>query len=158
MHRHKSVHPAERHRAALARDRHGTPHQRACGCGSERNDEPRPHQRDLAIEPPAARGHLVPVRLFMQAPFAARLVLEVLHHVGEVKLGAIEAGFGKRAVKQLAGRSDERLAGQILLVARLLADEHESGVARTLAEHGLRRPTVQRAAPARRNLRAQFVQ
>jgi hypothetical protein len=57
------VHPAERHRAALARDRHGTPHQRACGCGSERNDEPRPHQRDLAIEPPAARGHLVPVRL-----------------------------------------------------------------------------------------------
>ena len=49
-------------------------------------------------------------------------------------------------VEHLAGRADERAAGEILLVARLLADEHDRGVERAFAEHGLRRALVEGAA------------
>ena len=40
------------------------------------------------------------------------------------------------------------MAGQILLIARLLADEHHEGVARAFAENGLCRVAVQVAAVA----------
>ena len=77
---------------------------------SERDHEPRLHRRDFALEPPAARGDLARIRLLVDAPFSARLILEVLHRIGDVKRGAIETGLGDRAIEQLAGRADERPA------------------------------------------------
>ena len=101
---------------------------------------------------PATSGRLdlAGVRLLVDAPLAARLEFEMLDRVGDVDAGAVDAGLGKRAVEQLAGRADERPAGEILLIAGLLADEHERRVARALAEHGLGRGLPERAALARR--------
>src|SRR5438477_372186 len=54
-----------------------------------------------------------------------------------------------------AGGADERLAGEVLLVAGLLADQHHARAAWALAEHRLRTAPPQRAATARRGRRAQ---
>jgi hypothetical protein len=88
-------------------------------------------------EPPAASVDLARLRLLVDAPFAPRLVLEVLHRIGDVDLVASDAGSLERAVEHLAGGPHERTAGQILLVAWLLADEHERGIGRPFAEDGV---------------------
>ena len=86
----------------------------------------------FAVDPPAAMVDLGVVRRLVDAPLAARLVFEMLHRVGDVDARAVDAGFGERAVEHLPGRSDEGLAGQIFLIARLLADEHHRRVAPAL--------------------------
>src|SRR3712207_8598645 len=47
---------------------------------------------------------------------------------------AVDAGLGQRLVQQPPGRADERLALAVLLVTGLLADEHDPGGLRPLAE------------------------
>src|SRR2546421_12952109 len=71
----------------------------------------------------------------MDAPLPARLPLEVLDRVRHVDSAAVDAGCLERLVEELARRSDERLAGAILLVAGLLTDEHHGRLARALSEH-----------------------
>src|SRR5437667_3237642 len=73
----------------------------------------------------------------------------MLHRVGDVDIVlAIDADLIEHAVEISPGGPDERMAGQILLIAGLLADEHHEGVARAFAENGLRRVAVQVAAVA----------
>jgi hypothetical protein len=43
----------------------------------------------------------------------------------------------QRLAQQLTGRTDERLAREVFLIAGLLADQHHARIRRTLAEHGL---------------------
>src|SRR5439155_21216166 len=95
--------------------------------------------RDLPLEPRAARQLLGAIRLVVDAPLAAGLPLEVLDRVRDVGLPAVNPRVGERAVEQLPRGPDERRAGEILLVARLLADEHHLGRDQPLAEDGLRR-------------------
>ncbi len=83
---------------------------------------------------------------------AAPLELEMLHRVGDVDARAVDPGLRDGAVEHLAGGADERPSREILLVARLLADEHQRGVDRSFAEHCLRRMLVQVAARAARRL------
>jgi hypothetical protein len=86
----------------------------------------------------------------VQADFSAQHKFEMFHRIGDVDLLAVDAGFLQRAVKYLSGRSHERFAGKVLLVAGLLADQHHLRVLRPFAEHGLRRvfPEVAGAAAA----------
>ena len=74
----------------------------------------------------------------------------MFHRIGDVDFLAIDAGFFKRAIEYLAGGSDERFAGDIFFVAGLLADQHDLGMLRAFAEHGLRRifPKMTGAAAA----------
>jgi hypothetical protein len=51
-------------------------------------------------------------------------------------------------IQQSAGRSDERLAGEILLVAGLFAHQHQGGAARARARHRLGSILEEGAAPA----------
>ena len=74
--------------------------------------------------------------------------LEVLDRVGDVDARAVDPGLLQRRVEQLAGRADERPSGEVFLVARLLADEHDRRVERPFAEHGLGRMLVEVAAGA----------
>jgi hypothetical protein len=67
----------------------------------------------------------------VHAALAARLPLEVLDRVGDIDDLAPDARLVERAVQHLAGGADERGAAQVLLVARLLADEHQARVARS---------------------------
>ena len=77
---------------------------------AEADDHARLDQRDLGVEPRPAGGDLAGVRLLVDAPLAARLPLEVLDDVGDVDRCAVDAGVLERAVEQLAGRADERMA------------------------------------------------
>jgi len=54
---------------------------------------------------------------------------EVLYSVGHIDFGAIDASLGKCFVEDTTGGSDERQAFAIFHVSRLLADEHDSGLA-----------------------------
>jgi hypothetical protein len=55
------------------------------------------------------------------------------------KASAIEAKFLQCAVEQLARRTHEGAATEVLGIARLLADHQYPRVLRPFAEHGLRR-------------------
>jgi len=84
----------------------------------------------------------------VQPPFAAHLVLEAFHRIGDVGLAARNPGLLQCAVEQTTGGADERLAGDVLLVARLLADQHHRGMPRTFARHRMGGDLVDRAALA----------
>ena len=89
------------------------------------------------VDPPPARFDLAGLRLVVDAPFAALDELEMLDRIGDVDRRAVDPGLLERDVEQLPGRADERPSGEVLLVTRLLADEHDRGIQRTFAEHGL---------------------
>ena len=84
----------------------------------------------------------------MQANFSARHELEMFDRAGNVDLLAVDAGLDQGTIEHLPRRSDERLSGEIFLVAGLLADQHNSRVRRTFAKHGLRRILPERAGAA----------
>ena len=97
----------------------------ACAAVAPRQtNHPRPGQRDLGLEPRPAGGNLRAVRLGVDAPFAARLPLEVFHNIGEIHTGAVDPGLVERAIEQLPGRTDERVAGDVFGVAGLLTNHH----------------------------------
>jgi hypothetical protein len=106
---------------------------------SESDDELRPYRLDFAGEPPFANLDLAGVRALVQPALAARLKFEMLDRVGHVDSPPIDAGILERLIQELARRADERTAGKILPVPRLLADQHDLPVRRPLPEHGLSR-------------------
>ncbi len=81
----------------------------------------------------------------MQSALAARLELEMLDCVGHVDALAVNAGLGEGAVEHLSGRTDERLALQVFLIARLLADKHHRCVRGPFAKDGLGCVLIERA-------------
>lgn len=96
-----------------------------------------------------ARGqHLFMVRPLVDPPFASLPPLEVLDGVRQIHVLDVDAGFHERLAQEAAGRADEGFALTILDIPRLFADEHDAGVARTRAKHGLRGALPQIAPPA----------
>src|SRR5437016_2478629 len=93
------------------------PHQAARRSRAERDDQLRLDDCAFLLEPPFATLDLVGVWLLVQAAFAARLELEVLHRIGDEGLVARNAGIGQCLIEQAPGRPDERLAGEVLLIA-----------------------------------------
>ena len=71
-----------------------------------------------------------------------------LQHVGDEYVLAAQAGAPKQLVEVVPGGTDERLALQILVFARRLADEHHTCVRVANAEYRLRTAVAQRAAAA----------
>src|SRR5262249_26835998 len=134
--------------APLAGHLEGPAQQSLGGGGAEGDDDARPDEGDLGVEPGAAGRDLRRVRLGVNAPLAARLPPEVLGDGRDV--GAPEGGAGsaRRPVEQLAGRAHERAAGPVLLIPRLLADQHRLRAGAPLAEDRLRPGPPQRAGAA----------
>ncbi len=127
------------------------PAEERLGCGrAEQHEHPGLDHRDLCLEPGAASGDLARARLLMNAPLPARLPLEVLHGIRHVRSGAVDPGLGERLVEEPPRRADERAPGPILLVARLLADEHGGRGLRALAEDGLGSEPPELAPPTAR--------
>jgi len=108
------------------------------GGRSEADDDARLDDIDLRLQPWPAGIDLRGVRLLVDAPLAARLPLEVLHHIGDVDAAAIDARFLQRLVQEIARRPHKGPALKVFLVPRLLADEHHGGCLLPFAEHGLR--------------------
>jgi len=73
----------------------------------------------------------------MQPPFPLRLPFEMLHRVGDINLGAIDASLQQRLIENPAGRPDERLSLVVLAIAWLLAHHDDTRLRATLAENGL---------------------
>src|ERR1700730_2346020 len=96
-------------------------------------------------------GHFPPG----QGDFSARDELEMFDRIGDVDFVAIDADFFQRPVEHLPGRSDEWLAGKVLLVAGLLADQHHLGSLRTFAELRLGGVFPEMTGAAMRGLLAQ---
>ncbi len=71
-------------------------------------------------------------------PLPNGLPLEVLDRVRDVNFGPIDAGRHQCFIEQASGGADERPARPILLIARLLAHDHDASVDGSFAEHGLR--------------------
>src|SRR6266850_6534614 len=108
----RRVHPA----AALLGDAEAGPEQGLRRGRAEANHGLRLDDVELGLQPRQARADLRLVGLGVDAPLPARLPLEVLHHVGDVDVAAVDAGLGQRAVEQLAGGPDERTPGEVFLV------------------------------------------
>ena len=92
----------------------------------------------------------------MDAALAALDEAEVLHRVRDVEPRAVQAHRGQGTIEHLARRADERRALQVLLIARLLADEHDASIGGTAAEDGLGRPAVELAPGAARRRRPEL--
>src|SRR5216683_1715851 len=108
-------------RRALGADAKLRPQDRLRGGGSEADDDARLDDVDFRLQPGAAGVDLGRVRLFVNAPLAARLPLEVLHDVGDVDLGPVDAGLIECFVEKIARRSDEWPSLQVFLISGLLA-------------------------------------
>ena len=128
--------------AAVAGHPERTAEQRLCRGRAERNDESGFSARDLGFEPRKTGGDFHRAGLAVDPPCAARHPFEMLDGIGDVGLAAVDPGLDETAVEQLAGGADKRMAGEVLGVARLLADKHDARPLRPLAEHGLRRVLV----------------
>ena len=132
-------HPLLKHRV-----RRGDPHA---------DDHLRPDQPQLLLQPRPAGLDLALVGLVVDAPLAPALVLgplEVLDRIGDVQPGTVETGLRQRRVQQPPGRPHEGPAGQVLLVAGLLAHQPDPGMRGALTEDGLRGVPVEIAVGARR--------
>src|SRR4051812_42813539 len=135
-------------RAAILADGHRLAEQAGGGGCPERHRDRWTDQLALMLDPPAARLDLARAGLAVDALLAARLEFEVLHGVGHVDRGTVDPRLFERRIKQPTRGPDERAPGDVLLVAGLLADEHDRSVERTFAEHRLRRMLVKVAALA----------
>src|SRR5262249_42707370 len=87
-------------------------------------------------------------RCLMDSAFSALDELEVLDDIGDVDLFARKLGLDERPVEDLAGRTDEGGALQILRISRLLPDQNGARGGWALPENRLRRLAVEVAAAA----------
>jgi hypothetical protein len=142
--------------------RHGNlearPEHRLGGRGPEAADDLRLQRGDLRLQPRAAGFDLTLRRRLVQAALAARLPFEVLHGVGDVKRGAVDSRRFEGTVEQASRRPDKGQPAPVLLVAGLLADQHQPGARGSGAEHRLRRMLPQRAVAAAAGVLAQRLQ
>src|ERR1051325_9108888 len=92
---------------------------------AQADERPRLHDRQLIVYPGAARVDLALAGFLVDTAFPARFPLEVLDDIRDVDRLPIDAGFLERAVEQLPRRADKRMTLEVLVIARLFADEHE---------------------------------
>jgi hypothetical protein len=125
-------------------DLEGAPKQALCRNGAEADDEFRVQCFQFGVQPWPAGTNLFDARLLMYPQFAARLPLEVFDRIGDVHLIAVYASLFEALVEQFAGRTHERTALLILVIAGLFTDHHDCDVAcfpglprLDFAKHGL---------------------
>ena len=124
--------------AALARKDNCPTHERACRERAKSDDESWLDQHQFLIEPPTAFFHFVPVRMFVKAPFAALLMLEMFYGVGDIDRTAVEPCLFQSQIEDTAGRPNERTTLPVFLIARLFADQQQRRVYRAFTKNGLR--------------------
>src|SRR5262249_40865922 len=135
--------------SARLADGYGAAKQAARGGGAESNYRGRLDEAALVVEPHLAALDLIVAPPLVQAPLAAHLVLEMLDGVGDEHFLARNTGLFQRPVEHAAGGPHEGLARDVLLIAGLLADQHEMRALPAFAGHRLGSVVVERASPAR---------
>jgi hypothetical protein len=122
--------------------------ERLCGRRAEAYEKARADEGELEPEPVVARTDLRPVRRVVDPAGATRPPLEVLDGVRDVEPPLVETDLGQDLAQEHPGGADEGSSLLVLHVARLLADEHQAGAGRPLAEDGLRPVSMEIAASA----------
>jgi hypothetical protein len=79
----------------------------------------------------------------------------VLHRIGHVRLLAVDPSDAKAFVEQAPRRTHERMAGEVFLVARLLAHDEDARARIAFTENGLGGPRVEGAVATSGRLRPQ---
>src|SRR3954447_21395965 len=129
------------------------PPEQAARCGrTERYDRLGLHDGALSVEPPFAAIDFVGIRALVQAALAAHLMLEVFDRIGDEHILAHDAGTFQSLVQETTRRANKWVPGQIFLVARLLADHHQTRMRPAFAGYNLRGELVERAARTSRLL------
>jgi hypothetical protein len=106
-------------------DRDGPAEHRPGRGGAEAHHDVGSDDRQLGLEPRVARRDVPDARLLVDPTLAAHRVAEVLDRVGDVDRRPIDTGPVERVDQHPARGSHERLARLVLLVTRLLTDQHE---------------------------------
>ena len=110
----------------------GRAEQRPGGEIAEGDDDTRIDGLDLAVEEVPAGGDLFRM-------WVAIVRRPAFHDVRDVALGASQSNFlFDQSIKQLAGTPDERLALEVFISPRSLADEHQSRARRPGGENDVR--------------------
>jgi hypothetical protein len=111
------------------------------GDGAHEHEHVRLHQAELPIEPWPTCSNVARLWALVETAFApgGRPPAEVLHDVRHEGGQSVDPGCLEGVIQDPAGRTDERTTGAILLVAWLLADEHERRGHGTLADDDLGR-------------------
>ena len=122
---------------ALLRHPKIAPQKCLCRSSSQTDDHFGTDYLNFCVQPGTAGRDLDGIWFFMNAPFATRIPFEVLHRIGYVCFAAINSCFRQCLIQQHPGGTNKRLAFQVFLVARLLADKHHFGVPCSFAEDGL---------------------
>jgi hypothetical protein len=84
----------------------------------------------------------------MNSAFPAGLLFEVFHRIRDVNLRPIDSSFLQRAVHDLARRTNEWFARDILVIARLFAHQHHRCALGPFAKNSLGSPFVQMTCSA----------
>ena len=117
--------------------------------GAKTGDYSRLYDLKFGIKPWLASRYVYALRTLVNAPFPTRSVAKVLDDVGEVRMGAVDAGQLEPLVEHTPGWTDERVSLDVLTISGLLPDQHQASVARSLPEHGLRGALPELAGTAR---------
>jgi hypothetical protein len=132
--------------AALARKDDLPAHERLCGERAKTDDESWIDQRKFLFEPPTAFFYFVGVRAFVEAPFAALLVLKVLDGIGDIDCTTVKPGLLQCPIEDTPSRPNEGMAFSVFHITRLFADHHQLCICRALAEDSLGGMSKKRAA------------
>ena len=89
-------------------------------------DDLRLDQPNLRFQPRTTGVYLRRIGFLVDTALPTLLELEVLDHIGDVDLGAVDPSLFQRAIEQTSGRPHERDPLQIFFVAGLLAKKDQS--------------------------------
>ena len=128
------------------------------GRGAKADRNLRMNGGKLCLQPWTAGRDFRVRRLLVNAPLAPLFELEVLHRVRDVHLGTVDVRRFEPTVQNASCRSDERFAGEIFLVAGLLAHQDDASLRGAFTENCLRGVPVQLTSPALLDCAAQSVQ
>jgi hypothetical protein len=115
---------------------------------TQTDNELRTNGRNLRFQPWAACGDFKGVWLLMQPNLAARFPFEMLHSVGDVHIGSIDACRLEAFIKQLTGWPDERLPLLVFAIAGLFPHQENSGMGSAFPKDYLRSFPIKVASAA----------
>ncbi len=95
-------------------------------------------QPQLRFHPRAAGCDLARVWFLMNPAFPARLPLKMFHCVRDINLRSINSGFFERLIHDFPSWPYKWLTGDVFVIARLLANQHDRCALGTFAKHSLR--------------------
>ena len=138
-------------------DRHRPPEHAASRCRAEANHGLSLDHRQLEGKPRTTSQNFTGARFGMNAPFSSWRPFEMFDRIRQVHTIGPQADRSQCVLKHLTGWANEWLAGAVLLIARLLSDEHNRGGRGPVAKHCLCSGLPQVAGSALRRGRPSIV-